>query len=57
MQEDKTLILRRFIFPTPPEERPVANDTDQDFYNRADAVIELANSHICLLYTSDAADE
>ncbi|SDZ68056.1 DUF3144 domain-containing protein [Pseudomonas sp. NFIX28] len=24
----------------------MANETDQDFYNRADAIIELANTHI-----------
>lgn len=32
--------------PTSQEERPLANESDQDFYNRADAIIELANTHI-----------
>lgn len=33
-------------FPYQQEERPVANEPDQDFFNRADAIIELTNSHI-----------
>ncbi len=51
MVEREALILAGFLYayyspPITQEERPLANEPDQDFYNRADAIIELANTHI-----------